>query len=226
MIRVLVVDDEGLVRSGLRLILEAEDGIRVVGEAADGAAAMDAIRRMEIDVVLMDIRMAGVGGLESARRITAARRGPRVLIVTAFDLDEHVDEALRAGVAGFIVKAAPRQELVAGVRAVAAGDTFLSPSVARRVVEALVRGGVRLSRGQAELESLTEREREVLDCLARGLSNREIARELAVRETTVRTHVGHVLMKLNLRDRTQAAVRAVSARKGGTGRVTGVERDA
>jgi DNA-binding NarL/FixJ family response regulator len=213
-IRVLVVDDEGLVRTGLRLILEAEDDILVVGEAADGAAAMDALRRTGIDVVLMDIRMAGVGGIETARQIAAAPHGPRVLIVTAFDLDEHIDEALRVGVAGFMVKAAPRQELVAGVRAVAAGDAFLSPSVARRVVQALVRGGIRLSRRQAELDSLTERERDVLDCLARGLSNSEIARDLDIRETTVRTHVGHVLMKLNLRDRTQAAVRAVSARKG------------
>jgi DNA-binding NarL/FixJ family response regulator len=209
-IRVLVVDDEGLVRTGLRLILEAEEDVHVVGEAADGAAALEAIGRNEVDVVLMDIRMAGVGGLESAKLIAAPPHGPRVLIVTAFDLDEHIDEALRAGVAGFIVKAAPSPELVAAVRAVAAGETFLSPSVARRVVQALVRGGIRLSRRQAELDSLTEREREVLDCLARGLSNQEIARELDIRETTVRTHVGHVLMKLNLRDRTQAAVRAVS----------------
>ena len=215
MIRVLVVDDEGLVRTGLRLILEAEDDVQVVGEAADGAAAMEAIGRTEVDVVLMDIRMAGVGGLESAKRIAAAPHAPRVLIVTAFDLDEHVDEALRAGVAGFIVKASPSHELVAAVRAVAAGEAFLSPSVARRVVQAMVRGGIRLSRRQAELDALTDREREVLDCLARGLSNSEIARELDVRETTVRTHVGHVLMKLNLRDRTQAAVRAVSTRRGG-----------
>jgi DNA-binding NarL/FixJ family response regulator len=129
-------------------------------------------------------------------------------MVTTFDLDEYIDEALRAGVAGFIVKAASRQELVAGVRAVAAGEAFLSPSVARRVVQAFVRSGIRLSRRQAELESLTEREREVFGCLARGLSNREMAAELHIRETTVRTHVGHVLMKLNLRDRVQAAVRA------------------
>jgi DNA-binding NarL/FixJ family response regulator len=215
MIRVLVVDDEGLVRTGLRLILEAEDDVHVVGEAADGAAAVEAIRRTEVDVVLMDIRMAGVGGLEGAKQIAAAPHGPRVLIVTAFDLDEHIDEALRAGVAGFIVKAAPSPELVAAVRAVAAGEAFLSPSVARRVVEALVRGGIRLSRREAELDSLTDREREVLDCLAGGLSNQEIARDLDIRETTVRTHVGHVLMKLNLRDRTQAAVRAVSTRRGG-----------
>jgi len=207
-IRVLVVDDEGLVRTGLRLILETEADIRVVGDVADGAAAMDAIRRTEIDVVLTDIRMGGVGGLEIARRIAVAPHGPRVLVVTAFDLDEHIDEALRAGVGGFIVKAAPRQELVAAVRAVAAGDVFLSPSVARRVVQALVSSGIRLSRRQAELDSLTEREREVLACLARGLTNREIALELRIRETTVRTHVGHVLMKLHLRDRVQAALRA------------------
>ncbi len=208
MIRVLLVDDEGLVRTGLRMILEAEDDIIVVDEAADGAAAMAVVRETEVDVVLMDIRMAGVGGLETARRIATTPDAPRVLIVTTFDLDEYVDEALSAGVSGFIVKAASRQELVAGVRAVAAGDVFLSPSVARRVVQAFARSGIRLARRQAELDSLTERERDVLGCLARGLTNREIAQELQIRETTVRTHVGHVLMKLNLRDRVQAAVRA------------------
>jgi DNA-binding NarL/FixJ family response regulator len=207
-IRVLLVDDEGLVRAGLRMILEAEEDVHVVGEAADGAAAMAAIRQAEVDVVLMDIRMAGVGGLEAARQIAATRGAPKVLMVTTFDLDEYIDEALRAGVAGFIVKAASRQELVAGMRAVAAGEAYLSPSVARRVVQAFARSGIRLSRRQAELESLTERERDVLGCLARGLSNREIAAELHIRETTVRTHVGHVLMKLNLRDRVQAAVHA------------------
>ena len=208
MIRVLIVDDEGLVRTGLCLILEAEDDIQVVGEAGDGAAAMAAIRETAVDVVLMDIRMAGVGGLETARQIATARDAPRVLVVTTFDLDEYIDEALSAGVSGFVVKAASRPELVAGVRAVAAGDVFLSPSVARRVVQAFARSGIRLARRQAELDSLTEREREVLGCLTRGLTNREIAQELQVRETTVRTHVGHVLMKLNLRDRVQAAVRA------------------
>ena len=208
MIRVLVVDDEALVRTGLRLILESEDDIRVVGEAADGAAAVDALRRTPVDVVLMDVRMPGANGLAAAKQIAAGKDAPRVLIVTAFDLDEHVEEALRAGARGFIVKAATGPELVAGVRAVAAGDAFLSPSIARRVVRAFVDSGLRLSRRQAELDSLTEREREVLARLAQGLSNREIARELHISETTVRTHVSHVLMKLNVRDRVQAAVRA------------------
>ena len=209
MIRALLVDDEGLFRAGLRMILEAQGDIQVVGEASDGAAAVAAARQTEVDVVLMDIRMAGVSGLEAARLLAARQsRAPRVLIVTTFDLGEHIDEALNAGVNGFIVKSAPAEELVAGVRAVAAGEAFLSPSVARRVIQAFTRRGIRLARRQPELDALTEREREVLGCLARGLSNHEIARELRIRETTVRTHVGHVLMKLNLRDRIQAAVRA------------------
>jgi DNA-binding NarL/FixJ family response regulator len=208
-IRALLVDDEGLFRAGLRMILEAQGDIQVVGEASDGAAAVAAARQTEVDVVLMDIRMAGVSGLEAARLLAARQsRAPRVLIVTTFDLGEHIDEALNAGVNGFIVKSAPAEELVAGVRAVAAGEAFLSPSVARRVIQAFTRRGIRLARRQPELDALTEREREVLGCLARGLSNHEIARELRIRETTVRTHVGHVLMKLNLRDRIQAAVRA------------------
>jgi DNA-binding NarL/FixJ family response regulator len=158
----------------------------------------------------MDIRMTGVSGLEAARQLAEAqtRNGTRVLIVTTFDLDEYIDEALSAGVNGFVVKSASAADLVTAVRAVAAGDAFLSPPVARRVIQAFTRRGVRLGRGPTELSSLTEREREVLRCLARGLSNREIAEELHIRETTARTHVGHVLMKLNLRDRLQAAVRA------------------
>jgi DNA-binding NarL/FixJ family response regulator len=207
-IRVLVVDDEALVRSGLRMILEAQADVQVVGEASDGAAAIEAIREAEVDVVVLDIRMAGVGGLQAARLLAAERpAAPRVLIITTFDLDEHIEEALSAGVSGFIVKSASPEELVAAVRAVAGGEAFLSPSVARRVVQAFSRRGIRLAREPGELATLTDRERQVLSCLARGLSNQEIARELAIRETTVRTHVGHVLMKLNVRDRTQAAVR-------------------
>jgi DNA-binding NarL/FixJ family response regulator len=210
-IRVLVVDDHGLARAGLRMILEAQPDVEVVGEATDGAEALAAVRRMEVDVVLMDIRMAGLGGLEAARQLSAKSSGrgrARVLIVTTFDLDEYIDEALAAGVSGFIVKSAAPDELVAAVRAVAAGEAFLGPSIARRVIQALTRRRIRLANQPPELTTLTERERDVLRCLARGLSNREIATELRIGETTVRTHIGHVLTKLNLRDRLQAAVRA------------------
>lgn len=206
MIRVLVVDDHALARTGLRIILEAQPDIEVVGDAAGGAEAVAAVGRQTVDVVLMDIRMDGLGGLEAARRL--AGRSTRVLIVTTFDLDEYIDEALAAGVSGFIVKSAAPDELVAAVRAVAAGEAFLGPSIARRVIQALTRKRVRLTHQPPELTTLTEREREVLRCLARGLSNREIAEELRIGETTVRTHIGHVLMKLNLRDRLQAAVLA------------------
>ena len=210
MIRVIVVDDHGLARRGLSMILEAQDDIEVVGEAADGAEALELVRRLEADVALMDIQMSGVGGLEAARRL-AASSSPhrvRVLIVTAFDLDEHIDEALAIGVGGFIVKTASPEELVAAVRAVAAGEAYLDPTVARRVMDAFARRRLKLAREDPELDSLTERERDVLRCLARGLSNHEIAAELHVGETTVRTHVGHVLTKLNVRDRVQAVVRA------------------
>jgi DNA-binding NarL/FixJ family response regulator len=209
-IRVLVVDDHGLARAGLRMILEAQPDIEVAGMASDGAAAVAAVTALEVDVVLMDIRMEGVGGLEAVRRLRGAptRRPVRVLIVTTFDLDEYIDEALSIGVDGFIVKSAPPEELVAAVRAVAAGGAFLGPTVARRVIGAFSRRRMRLTRGPSELAALTEREREVLRCLARGLSNQEIAGELRIGETTVRTHVGHVLTKLNLRDRIQAVVRA------------------
>jgi DNA-binding NarL/FixJ family response regulator len=209
-IRVLVADDEGLVRAGLRMILDAQPDIEVVHEAADGAEAVAAIRRTRVDVALMDVRMPGVGGIEAARQLadTPPLNPVRVLIVTTFDLDEYIDDALGAGVSGFVLKLASPEELVAGVRAVAAGEAYLSPSVARRVVQAFARRKVKLTREASELTALTEREREVLRCLSRGLSNREIARELRIRETTVRTHVGHVLMKLNLRDRVQAALRA------------------
>jgi len=210
MIRVLVVDDHGLARGGLRMILEAEADIEVVGAAADGAEALELLRRLEVDVALMDIQMNGVGGLEAARRIAASpvAQRVRVLIVTAFDFDEHIDEALAIGVGGFIVKTASPEELVAAVRAVAAGEAYLDPSVARRVIQAFARRRLRLAREDPELDSLTDRERDVLRCLARGLSNHEIAGELHVSETTVRTHVGHVLTKLNVRDRVQAVVRA------------------
>jgi len=206
-IRLLIADDQSLVRAGLRLILDAQPDIAVVGEAADGKAAVDLARRLGADVVLMDIRMTGISGLEAARQLTA-RGATRVLILTTFDLDEYIDEALSIGTAGFILKSASPEELVAAVRAVAAGDAFLAPSIARRVIEAFSRRRVRVAQEPAELAALTGREREVLRHVARGLSNREIADLLHVAETTIRTHVAHVLMKLNLRDRTQAVVLA------------------
>ena len=210
MIRVLIVDDHGLARAGLRMILEAQPDIQVVGVAKDGAEAVKVVRRLPVDVALMDIQMAGVGGLEGARLLTAlpSQRPVRVVIVTTFDLDEYIDEALSIGVSGFIVKSASPEELVAAVRAAAAGEAYLGPSVTRRVIHAFARRGVRIARDLSEVDSLTHREREVLRCLAQGLSNREIADELRISETTVRTHVGHVLAKLNLRDRIHAVVRA------------------
>lgn len=210
MIRLLIVDDQELVRAGLRMILEAQSDVEVAGEAGDGAEAVAAARRLQVDVVLMDIRMAGRSGLDAARELALAgpEQAPRVLILTTFDLDEYIDEALAIGTSGFILKSASPEELVAAVRAVAAGQAYLAPSVTRRVIEAFARRRVRLVREPEELASLTEREREVLRSLARGLSNREIAGVLGVSETTVRTHVGHLLMKLNLRDRTQAVVLA------------------
>jgi DNA-binding NarL/FixJ family response regulator len=209
-IRVLVVDDHGLSRAGMRMILDAQPDIEVVGEATDGAEAVAAAGRPGVDVVVLDIRMAGMDGLEAARRITANRAGGPigVLIVTTFDLDEHIDEALAAGVRGFIVKSAGPEELVGAVRAVAAGEAYLGPSVARRVIQAVARRRITLARESPDLAALTGREREVLRCLAGGLSNREIARRLGISDTTVRTHVSSILRKLDLRDRTQAAVRA------------------
>ena len=209
MIRVLIADDHGLARAGMRLILESQPDIQVVGFAADGEEALAATAQLEVDVVLMDIRMARVSGLDAARRLAAATgRAVRVLLVTTFDLDEYIEEALEIGVGGFIVKSASPEELVAAVRAVAAGDAYLAPPIARRVVQAFARRRPRLAREPAELRSLTRRERDVLHCLARGLSNAEIAHELHIGETTVRTHVGHVLTKLDVRDRVQAVVRA------------------
>jgi len=207
-IRLLIVDDEPLIRTGLRTILGAEPDIEVVCDVADGAAAIDVVGRRPVDVVLMDIRMAGTGGLDAARRLAARALAPRVLLLTTFDLDEYIDEALASGVSGFLLKSASPEELVAAVRAVAAGGASLSPSITRRVIDAFARRRLRLNRAPSELAGLTGREREVLRHLARGLSNREIAAALCVGENTIRTHVGHVLMKLNLRDRTQAVVLA------------------
>ena len=206
---VLIVDDQALVRAGFRMILEAEEDMEVVGEAADGREAVDEARRLRPDVVLMDVRMPEVDGIEATRRLLGDAADTKVVMLTTFDMDEYVYDALRAGASGFLLKDVPPEQLVAGIRAVASGDALLAPSVTRRVIEEFVRrppASVRTL--PAKLDDLTARELEVLKLIARGLSNAEIATELFVSETTVKTHVAHVLMKLDLRDRVQAVVLA------------------
>ncbi|HEU4355306.1 MAG TPA: response regulator transcription factor [Actinomycetota bacterium] len=205
-IRVLVADDQALMRTGFRMILDAQEDIEVVGEAMDGADAIRQFERLRPDVVVMDVRMPTMDGIEATRRLSAAEPPARVLILTTFDLDEYVYEALRAGASGFLLKDRPSEELVAAVRVIAAGEALLAPSVTRRLIEEFAR---RPAAGPpAGLEELTEREREVLVLMAQGLSNAEIAGSLFVAETTVKTHVGRVLQKLRLRDRAQAVVLA------------------
>jgi len=211
MTSVLIVDDQALVRTGFRLILETEADISAVGEAADGAQAVEAASALKPDVVLMDIRMPNLDGIEATRRITGAAQGARVLILTTFDLDEYVYEALCAGASGFLLKDAPPEELVHAVRVVAVGDALLAPSVTRRVIEEYTKRPAKIATPPAALETLTGRELEVLRAMARGLSNAEIANELFLADTTVKTHVGRVLMKLGLRDRVQAVVFAYEA---------------
>ena len=204
-IRVVVADDQALMRGGFRMILDAEDDLEVVGEAIDGTDAVRAVERLRPDVVVMDVRMPTMDGIEATRRVTASEPPPKVLILTTFDLDEYVYDALRAGASGFLLKDRPPEELVAAVRIVASGEALLAPSVTRRLIAEFA------SRPEpviapAGLDDLTEREREVLVLMAQGASNAEIAGRLFVAETTVKTHVGHVLRKLDLRDRAQAVV--------------------
>ncbi len=206
MIRVLVADDQALMRTGFRMILDAQEDFEVVGEAIDGADAVRQFERLDPDVAVMDVRMPTMDGIEATRRLTAREPPARVLILTTFDLDEYVYEALRAGASGFLLKDRPPEELVAAVRVVASGDALLAPSVTRRLIEEFAKRAPTAS--PDELRELTDREREVLVLIARGLSNAEIARTLFVAETTVKTHVGHVLSKLRLRDRAQAVVLA------------------
>jgi DNA-binding NarL/FixJ family response regulator len=206
---VLVVDDQELVRYGFCVILDAADGITVVGEAANGEAALSQVAAHDPDVVLMDIRMPGMDGLEATRQITrGAQASPKVVMLTTFDLDDYVYEALRAGASGFLLKDSPRHDLIAAVRAAAAGDALLAPSVTRRLIEAFARRPPETSPSPAQLASLTARERDVLLLLARGRSNAEIAAALFVSEATVKTHVGNLLTKLGLRDRVQAVILA------------------
>ena len=211
MTRVLLVDDQPLLRAGFRMILEGESDIEVVGEATDGVEAIDATLRLHPDVVLMDIRMPNLDGVEATRRLAGpgAEEPVKVLILTTFDLDEYVVEALRAGASGFLLKDVPPEDLVTAIRTIAAGDALIAPSVTRRLIDKFARHlPAPDTKPPPSLGNLTERETEVLTLMARGLSNAELAATLFVSETTVKTHVGRVLMKLGLRDRVQAVVLA------------------
>jgi DNA-binding NarL/FixJ family response regulator len=208
-IRILVADDQTLVRAGFRAILESQDDLEVVGEAENGAEAVALARELRPDLVLMDVRMPGLDGIEATRRLLAdGDTPPRILMLTTFDLDEYLYSAMKAGASGFLLKDAPRDQLLAAVRTVAAGDALLAPALVRRLVEDFVRRPPPGTRTPAELDELTEREVEVLTLIARGLANAEIAARLFVSEATVRTHVTHILAKLDLRDRIQAVVLA------------------
>jgi len=206
-IRVLVADDQALMRTGFRMILDAQDDIEVVGEAIDGEDAIRQYERLYPDVVVMDVRMPTLDGIRATERLTAVDPPARVLILTTFDLDQYVYEALRAGASGFLLKDRPSEELVAAVRVIAAGEALLAPSVTRRLIEEFARRPVAAAPPEG-VDELTEREREVLVLMAQGLSNAEIAGSLHVAQTTVKTHVGRVLQKLRLRDRAQAVVLA------------------
>lgn len=209
MIRVMLADDQALVRTGFRMILENAPGMEVVGEAADGAAAVELARQVRSHVVLMDVRMPELDGVEATRRIRRQPDAPRVLMLTTFDLDEYVYAALRAGASGFLLKDTLATDLLSAIQAVTRGDAIVAPSVTRRLLERFIgTGQARTHRAMAELEALTGREREVLQLIARGLSNTEISARLFLSEGTVKTHVSRMLSKLGLRDRVQAVVAA------------------
>jgi DNA-binding NarL/FixJ family response regulator len=205
-LRVLVADDQSMVRAGFRMLLAGEEDIEVVAEASNGLEAVDKAARFDPTVVLMDIRMPELDGLEATRRILAAGTDARILILTTFDLDEYVYEALRAGASGFVLKDDPPEQLLAAIRIVAGGDALLSPAVTKRVIKQFTR--IPRPALPRELDDLTDRELEVFRLVARGLSNAEIGQELYISETTVKTHITHILQKLNLRDRVQAVVLA------------------
>jgi DNA-binding NarL/FixJ family response regulator len=205
-IRVLVADDQSMVRAGFRMLLSGEDDIEVIAEASNGLEAVDKAARFHPTVVLMDIRMPQLDGLEATRRILAGDSNARILILTTFDLDEYIYEALRSGASGFVLKDDPPEQLIAAVRVVADGEALLSPAITKRVIKQFAR--IPRPEPPRQLDELTERELDVFRLIARGLSNAEIARELYISDTTVKTHITHILLKLNLRDRVQAVVLA------------------
>jgi DNA-binding NarL/FixJ family response regulator len=207
-IRVAIADDQGLVRAGFRMIVSSQPDMEVVGEAGDGQATIDLVHREKPDVILMDIRMPRVDGIAATRTITGAQSPPRVVILTTYELDEYVFDALAAGASAFLLKAAPPEDLIRAIRVVASGDALLAPSVTKRLIEEFAKRPQPAARMVNQLELLTERERDVLAEVARGLTNAEIAARLHVAETTVKTHVAHVLDKLELRDRVQAVILA------------------
>jgi DNA-binding NarL/FixJ family response regulator len=208
-LRVLIVDDQLLVRAGFRKLLDGEAGLDVVGEAADGVEAIAEARRLHPDVVLMDIRMPRLDGIEATKQITATLPDVNVLVLTTYDLDEYVFEALTAGASGFLLKDSPPDDLIAGIRVVARGDALLAPSVTRRLIAEFTVD--RRSRGVVPLPEISSRERDVLTLVARGMNNGEIARDLFIGEATVKTHVGNLLTKLGCRDRVQLVVQAFEA---------------
>jgi DNA-binding NarL/FixJ family response regulator len=208
-VRILIADDQALVRAGFKMILDAEDDLEVVGEAVDGLQAVEMCRRLAPDVVLMDIRMPELDGIEATRRVVSADGSTvRVLMLTTFDLNEYVYEALRAGASGFLLKDVPPEQLAAGIRVVAGGEALLAPSITKRLIQEFAEVAPAMPEPPKGMDELTARELEVFKLVARGLSNAEIAAELIVSETTVKTHVARMLMKLGLRDRVQAVVLA------------------
>ena len=221
-IRVLVADDQSMVRAGFRMLLSSQEDIEVVAEASNGLEAVEKAARFGPTVVLMDIRMPELDGLQATRRILAADDTARILVLTTFDLDEYVYEALRAGASGFVLKDDPPEQLLAAVRTVAGGDALLSPAITKRVIDQFTR--IPRPAPPRELEDLTERELDVFRLVARGLSNAEIGQELYISETTVKTHITHLLQKLNLRDRVQAVVLAYETGVFDTGPVVSSRR--